>query len=112
MNTEEFVITMTKDEVAKNDSCGVNDLVNDPLNDLVNDLVNDPLKSEILDLIKSKPNINYNELAVKIGVSTATIKRHIQQLKSKGIIERFGSDKTGEYRIICKTKNNGVQYQS
>ena len=84
---------------------GVNDPVNsldntaNPDDDLVNDLVNGPVKNKILGLIKSNPNINYDELATKIGVSASTIKRHIQKLKADGIVERFGSDKTGEYRI-------------
>ena len=54
------------------------------------DPVNDPVKA------------NYNELAEKTGYSVATIKRHIQELKKPGIIERIGSDKTGHWRVTEK----------
>jgi fido (protein-threonine AMPylation protein)/DNA-binding HxlR family transcriptional regulator len=79
-----------------------NDLVkgqNDPVK-VKNDLVNDPVKRNILQHLKQNPKANYRELADKTGYSTATIKRHIQELKKSGIIERVGSDKTGNWRII------------
>jgi len=77
--------------------------VNDPVkakNDPVNDLVNNSVKKSILQHLKQNPKANYSELADKIGYSTATIKRHIQELKKTGIIERIGSDKTGYWKII------------
>ncbi|NTW32101.1 MAG: winged helix-turn-helix transcriptional regulator [Bacteroidetes bacterium] len=74
--------------------------VNDPVKDPVNDLVNDSLKRNILQHLKQNPKANYRELADKTGYSTATIKRHIQELKKMGIIERMGSDKTGYWKII------------
>jgi len=73
--------------------------VNDPVKTKT-DLVNDPVKRNILNWLKHNPNANYNELAKKTAYSTATIKRHIQELKKSGIIERIGSDKTGSWRII------------
>ena len=79
------------------------DLVNDPVKaktDPVNDLVNDPVKKSILQHLKQNPKTNYSDLADKTGYSTATIKRHIQDLKKMGIIERIGSDKTGYWKII------------
>jgi len=75
---------------------------NDPVkanNDPVNDLVNDPVKRNILQHLKQNPKANYSNLATKTGYSTATIKRHIQELKKSGIIERIGSDKTGYWKI-------------
>lgn len=71
----------------------------DPVNDLVNDPVISALKSNILNHLKQNPRANYNELAYKTGYSTATIKRHIQELKKAGILERIGSDKTGSWKI-------------
>ncbi len=82
----------------------VNDLVNtknDPVN-VRNDLVNDPVKRSILHQLKQNPKANYNELADKTGYSAATIKRHIQELKKLGLIERIGSDKTGYWKITEK----------
>jgi fido (protein-threonine AMPylation protein)/biotin operon repressor len=77
--------------------------VNDPVkakDDPVNDLVNDSVKRNILQHLKQNPKANYGELAAKTEFSTATIKRHIQELKKMGIIERIGSDKTGFWKII------------
>jgi fido (protein-threonine AMPylation protein) len=77
----------------------------EPVNDPVkakNDLVNDPVKRNILQYLKHNPKANYRELADKTGYSTATIKRHIQELKKMGIIERIGSDKTGFWKIIAQ----------
>ena len=65
-----------------------------------NDPVNDPVKTNILHQLRQNPNSNYAELATKTGYSTSTIKRHIQELKKQGILERIGSDKTGHWKII------------
>jgi predicted transcriptional regulator len=64
-----------------------------------NDPVNDPVKVNILQQLRQKQNANYTELAEKTGYSTATIKRHIQELKKLGLIERIGSDKIGYWKI-------------
>jgi fido (protein-threonine AMPylation protein) len=75
------------------------DPVNDPVKDK-NDPVNDPVKGKILQHLKQNPNANYSELAKKTAYSTATIKRHIQELKNRAIIQRIGSDKTGYWKIV------------
>lgn len=72
--------------------------VNDPINDLINDLINDPIN--LFDLIKENPNCSYDEYAQKLGVSSATIKRHIGELKNNGKIIRKGSNKTGYWEIV------------
>ena len=64
-----------------------------------NDPVNDPVKMRILAYLSKNPNANYNVLAEKTGYSTATIKRHIQELKKLGLLERVGSDKIGHWEI-------------
>jgi len=61
--------------------------------------VNDPVKIKILQQLHHNPIANYVELAEKTGYSTTTIKRHIQELKKLGLIERIGSDKTGYWKI-------------
>lgn len=79
------------------------DPVNNPVkaySDPVNDLVNNSVKRNILQHLKQNPNANYRELANTVGYSTSTIKRHIQELKNMGMIERIGSDKTGYWKII------------
>jgi fido (protein-threonine AMPylation protein)/DNA-binding transcriptional ArsR family regulator len=72
---------------------------NDPVK-ANNDPVNDPVKRIILQHLKQNPKANYSELADKTGYSTATIKRHLQELKKMGLIERIGSDKNGSWKMI------------
>ncbi len=71
-------------------------------NDTVNDPINDPIKDPInlFDLIKENPNFSYDEYAEKLGVSSATITRHIGELKNSGKIIRKGSNKTGYWEIV------------
>ena len=56
----------------------------------------------ILNLLGKKPNITQRELSEKTNTSLRTVKRIIQQLKEKDIIERVGSDRKGYWKI-----NNG-----
>jgi len=80
--------------------------VNDPVkpkNDPVNDPVNKSVKSKIMQHLKQNPKANYRELADKTEYSEATIKRHIQELKKMGIIERIGSDKTGYWKSLSNS---------
>ena len=72
---------------------------NDPVKE-ANDLVNDLVKSNILHCIKQNPKAKYIEIANETGYSVSTIKRHIQELKKHGLLERIGSDKTGYWKII------------
>jgi len=72
---------------------------NDPVKE-ANDLVNDLVKSNILHFIKQNPKAKYIEIANETGYSVSTIKRHIQELKKRGLLERIGSDKTGYWKII------------
>lgn len=74
-------------------------------NDLVNtsnNPVNDLVKRNILHCLKQNPKAIYAELATNTGYSAATIKRHIQELKKLGLIERIGSDKTGYWKVLGK----------
>jgi ATP-dependent DNA helicase RecG len=57
------------------------------------------ITQEILMLIKGDPAITTVLMAEKIGVGKRTILRHIDRLKSLGIIEREGPTKKGYWRI-------------
>ncbi len=74
---------------------------NDPVK-AVNDLVNDPVKRNILKFIKGNFKAKYIEIATGTGYSVSTIKRHIQELKKLGWVERIGSDKTGYWKITVE----------
>ena len=69
---------------------GVNDLINDPINDPIN----------LLDLIKENPALNYGEYGKILGVSEATIKRRITELKKQGKIVRVGANKVGHWEVV------------
>lgn len=65
-----------------------------------NDPVNDPV-NQVLEIIKRTPNLSYNQIAIKIGKSPATVKRALSKLKESNRIKRIGSDKNGHWEV-CK----------
>ena len=71
---------------------------NDPVK-AKNDPVNGFVKKAILTHLKHNPKATYAELTEKNGYLIAIIIRHIQELKKLGLIERLGSDKTGNWKI-------------
>ena len=66
--------------------------------------IGDPIKSDLindlLNAITDKPAATYEELAAKLGVSPATIKRRLADLKKAGTIERVGSKKAGTWKVV------------
>ena len=87
-----------------NDGKGKNERVNCAVNEEscgVNCGVN-KIQLKILDLINENQYTSVLEISKKIEKSQRTAEYNIKELKDKGIIERFGSDKTGGYRIIQK----------
>ena len=58
--------------------------------DLVNDLLN---------ALAETPAATYDELAAKLGVSPATVKRRLTDLKKAGAITREGSKKAGTWKV-------------
>lgn len=61
---------------------------------------NDPV-NQVLEIIKRTPNLSYNQIAIKIGKSPATVKRALSKLKESNRIKRIGSDKNGHWEV-CK----------
>jgi len=71
--------------------------------DTVNDTVkpqNDTVNDTVFNLIKQNNKITATEISVHLNISLSTAKRKIKELKEKGIIERIGSDKTGNWKIV------------
>lgn len=54
---------------------------------------------QILDIIKSNPSVTASEIAEKIGISKRATEKHLSKLKSAGILDRIGSDKSGQWII-------------
>jgi len=102
--TEDYLRIILWNNGPKNELNDLNKLKNDPkkpINDL-NKRVNDPkddLKHDILTLMSKKPVITINELAISIGKSPSTVKRHMQKLRERGMISRVGSRRSGKWLI-------------
>ena len=72
-----------------------NVLINDPLNDLLDD----SLEKIILSAIRENPHITQAQLAIKLNRSDRQTRRVIKELREKGIIERMGSRKSGQWIV-------------
>ena len=60
----------------------------------------DPIKEKLYQAVLQDGTLNYAEYAVRIGVSEATVKRRLGELKKEGIIIRVGSNKTGHWELL------------
>lgn len=70
----------------------------------VNSTVNSTVKlnkteQSIIELIQENENITLKEIATRLNKTESLIKKSIKKLKEGNIIERFGSDKTGYWKI-------------
>lgn len=77
----------------------VND-VDDAVNGVVNDAVNlTASEQNVLQYISTHSQATIQNIADSIGRSKTTVDRAIRSLKKKGMLDRKGSDKTGEWLI-------------
>lgn len=71
----------------------------DPINTL-SDPINtyfDPIKQQLYQAVLRDGSLNYAGYAALLGVSEATIKRRLNELKKEGAIVRVGSNKAGHW---------------
>jgi predicted HTH transcriptional regulator len=92
---EEFITTLKREEIP--DEMIVHKSY-EGINEAKNFGVNETQK-QILKFISENSQITVGEIAYKMKQTKRNVEYNIKALKSKGIIERFGSDKTGGYRI-------------
>lgn len=81
---------------------------NDPIS-IAPDPINtfsDPIKQQLYQAVLRDGSLNYAGYAALIGVSEATIKRRLNELKKEGVIVRIGSNKTGHWEI--KNTKKGI----
>lgn len=57
------------------------------------------LQKQIIELMKQEPKITIKDIAKKLKRDEATVVRNISKLKEKGLLERCGSDKTGNWKV-------------
>ncbi len=72
-------------------------------NEPINEPINEPLSKRqiaILAAIKMHPSLTRDELAEETGLSLATLKREITNLRKNGYITRDGSNKNGQWIIL------------
>ena len=74
---------------------------NEPINEPVNEPVNERQQT-ILSIMKQNPSIIREDLANKLGISLATLKRELTSLRKEGYITRSGSDKNGLWIVVSK----------
>lgn len=84
-------------ELLKNVNGPVSGPVNGPVSGPANELLKD-----ILELIIENNKITIDGICSKLNKGRTTIKRYLNELKDKKIIERVGSDKTGYWKINKK----------
>lgn len=58
-------------------------------------------QKDILNLIKENPCITQNEIASKLNIARETVNRNMKKLQQEKIIQRFGADKNGSWKILC-----------
>ena len=81
---------------------------NDPIN-IISDpikVLSDPIKQRLYEAVLRDGSLNYAGYAALLGVSEATVKRRLNELKKEGAIVRVGSNKTGNWEI--KNTKKGI----
>lgn len=69
--------------------------LNVPVNVPVNELT-----AKILTLVRAQPKVTAQKMALTLGVTDKTIKRHLKLLREQGRVQRVGSDTAGHWEII------------
>jgi Fic family protein len=72
--------------------------VNVPVNVPANVPVSE-LAARILAMVEANPKATAQKMALALGVTDKTIKRHLKALREQGRIQRVGSDKAGHWKI-------------
>lgn len=57
---------------------------------------------KILDLVVKVPMISKRDMAEQIGISKTAIDKNIETLKSKGLLKRVGTNKSGHWEVLRK----------
>ncbi len=66
----------------------------------------DPIKQRLYQAVIQDGSLNYAGYAALIGISEATVKRRLNELKKEGFIVRIGSKKTGHWEISANISMN------
>lgn len=93
--------TITTLKLLSSENVQENDEISDVSRTNVQENVQENVRvSSILILIKQNSEITLKELSEKLNVTSKTIQRDLEQLKQNGIVERIGSDRKGQWKIL------------
>lgn len=62
--------------------------------------ISDPITECLYQAILKNNKLNYAEYGALLGVSEATIKRRLGELRKAGMIMRIGSNKSGYWKVV------------
>lgn len=90
---EEHIRNLSKEiKEYKQSQNGPINIAFDPIN-----VLSDPIKQRLYEAVLRDGSLNYAGYAALLGVSEATVKRRLNELKKEGAIVRIGSNKTGHW---------------
>ena len=64
----------------------------------------------VFELIQKNPKITRKELSETLQINPSAVQKHIEKLKTEGIIVRTGSDKAGSWKILEKEAKKYDKY--
>lgn len=99
-NQDKYYIAIQKCNNAGNSNLFIEFML-EVILDAVKEMVK-TIQEKILNLIRKNNNITQTEMAKVLGITRDGISYNIRILRKKGILERVGSTKNGEWKIYDK----------
>ncbi len=62
------------------------------------------ISDKILIIVRANPKATAQKMAIALGVTDKTIKRHLKALREQGKLQRVGSDKAGHWEVVEKLR--------
>ncbi|MBU3917928.1 putative DNA binding domain-containing protein [bacterium] len=100
--TEDYLMTILSDAQKPIQSFQIDRVREASADSFVNRSLSKPEKLlyDLLNFLKLYPDANYDQIAIALNVSPATVKRNIQKLKNTNRLKRAGSKKTGFWEVV------------
>jgi predicted HTH transcriptional regulator len=92
-------VTFQRNNVSNSVKTGLSEKLPDGLSKKLSNRLSNTTTSICMFIISDK-NISRKELAEKTGISTTAVQKHLNKLKSLGIIKRIGSARNGYWEVI------------
>ena len=103
-NQDKYYIAVQKCNNAGNSNLFIEfmlEVILDAVKEMVK-TIQETTQEKILNLIRKNNNITQTEMAKVLGITRDGISYNIRILRKKGILERVGSTKNGEWKIYDK----------